>query len=110
MIKLLLLFMCSLVFAEPTVTYSIGGSVVVFTKTDGMYFNQACESKCQAYQQAIKFKDQKIAAADRVGGKNPGSVRCKKYLGGVVVIGRDSKGNQQSFCHFTDDSYLMSKY
>lgn len=87
-------------------TFTIGSSVIAFEKIDGVMVNQSCEKKCQAYTQAIKYKDVKVPVSDLEGGKNPRSVWCKKILNGVVVIGRTPSKNQQSFCQFEDESYL----
>jgi hypothetical protein len=38
-------------------------------------------------------------------GTNPGTLICEK-LSGRVEIGRDSKKNENAFCHFSDDSWV----
>ncbi len=95
--------------ASDSVSYEIGSSTVVFHKEDSFLVNRSCEKKCEAYKLALKHKDQQVLPQDRMGGKNPSSVKCTKYMGGDVVIGQDSAGNQQSFCLFSDKSYLLNQ-
>ncbi|HAZ14992.1 MAG TPA: hypothetical protein DCY86_19555 [Bdellovibrionales bacterium] len=40
------------------------------------------------------------------GGANPGAVICKESMKGLVVLGTDSKENQQTFCQFQDGSLV----
>ena len=42
-----------------------------------------------------------------IGGANPGAVICRG-LGAEVVNGRDSSGNENSFCRFSDGSMISS--
>ena len=42
------------------------------------------------------------------GGKNPGAALCKAVHHGVVIIGSDEKGNKNSFCKFSDQSFIAS--
>lgn len=39
------------------------------------------------------------------GGRNPGVPICRR-LKGSVVLGQTPQGDQQSFCRFTDESYI----
>ncbi len=39
------------------------------------------------------------------GGKNPGSVLCRKILKGEVILGQDLEGNTDSLCRFKDGSF-----
>jgi putative hemolysin len=42
----------------------------------------------------------------REGGANPGSIVCNQVLKGIVVMGVDEKGNENSFCK-TPDGLLI---
>lgn len=106
---ILISFISLSAFASETFKYEIGTTTVIFHKEDSFIVNRSCLQKCQAYKQALKHKDQQVSPQDRVGGKNPSSVKCTKYLGGDVVFGSDDGGNQQSFCLFTDKSYLLNQ-
>ncbi len=68
------------------------------------YFAKKCLSHCDAR----KFLDKhhkRPAKIDRMGGKNPDSQYCLAS-GFSVVVMRDAKLNQQSFCEFSDKSVV----
>ena len=105
---LILIFSVATYAEEPTFVYEIGNSMILFTKREQMVINKSCGTSCLAYQKGKVADSFKVDSKDLVGGKNPSSVRCKKHLSGVVVIGRDDDENQQSFCLFPDGSYLKN--
>lgn len=63
---------------------------------------------CEAYSALTKLSSSREPLKHSRGGANPGAVLCARKLGGKVVIGVDEKGNQQSFCLFSDQSYVSS--
>lgn len=95
-------------FAQAPMVFSFGNLLVAFEEVDGFTVNEACgDKKCEAYVKAKLYSGKKIEPKYLVGGKNPASVRCKTLMNGKVLIGQSSKGHQQSFCSFSDHSYLM---
>lgn len=65
-------------------------------------------AKCLA---AVKLKQvnmNALTSADLEGGKNPGSVLCRKSLKAKVLFGKDLDGNVSSFCAFEDGTMLSS--
>lgn len=106
---ILLLLFSTLTFASPSElrAYRIGPMTVFFHEVDGLWVNKSCENdKCLALSQGKKFFKTKISSDLLVGGKNPFAVRCKTVMGGKVSIALDKTGNEQSLCHFSDDSFL----
>ena len=70
-----------------------------------IFVNKSCKNtNCLAYKNARKKHT--IPKGLR-GGKNPASAICTQVLNSVVVIGKNQKGHQQSFCRFKDKSLLM---
>jgi hypothetical protein len=95
-------------FAKDIYTYSIGNEIFIFKKVDHLLVSRSCENKkCKAYQSGLTYKSHKLTAAELSGGKNPLSVACKLKLKGKVIIAKDLKGNNQSLCGFSDNSYLV---
>ena len=103
------LFITTTAFAQSTVSYNLGRRLVIFEKVDGIFVNKACAPKkdCLAYKKSQEFKD-KLPSSEVTNGKNPSAVKCKTMLDGQVLIGRNKKGHEQSFCVFSDESYLMN--
>ncbi len=107
MIILILFFSLSLSWASEFQVYHIGNLTVLFHKVEGLWVNKSCENaKCLALSKGKKELNTKIPSELLVGGKNPYAIRCKTVMGGKVLIGLDKNGNQQSLCHFSDDSFL----
>ena len=54
--------------------------------------------------------DKKIknAKLQHVGGTNPGSTICTEVLKGIVVVGVDSRNNENSFCRLPSGIYVDS--
>jgi putative hemolysin len=54
--------------------------------------------------------DQKLATNLEIapGGANPGAVVCNQVLKGIVVMGVDEKGNENSFCKMPDGLLIDS--
>ena len=71
--------------------------------------SSSCRKKdsfaCEAYSVLSKVS---FKSVDKYlqGGANPGAVICKHLLKMEVVIGKDKKGNENSFCKFKDGSYI----
>ncbi len=88
-------------------TYLFGKQMVAFEKVDSLTVNKSCrDKKCIAYKMGQEFRNAPLSPADKLGGKNPMAVRCKKLMKGSLVIGNDPAGHEQSFCTFSDDSFL----
>jgi hypothetical protein len=105
----LILFIPSLAFSGEQIVYSFGKLKVIFHKVNGIVVNKSCKDKnCLAFGRGEEFKKSKLSPQLLLGGKNPNSVKCKVLMKGKVHIGLDKKKNQQSFCVFTDGSYLKS--
>ncbi len=87
--------------------FRVGELTIVFHQVDSYWVNKNCQSdKCLALKQAKKFSQSEISSDLLMGGKNPFAVRCKTMMKGKVIIALDKKGNEQSMCHFSDDSFL----
>lgn len=108
MLKILIFLCTSFAWAQAPLVYEIAGSSVAFKAVNGLVINKACQKTCLAYKKGMNAASIKIPSRDLTGGKNPASVRCRKYLDGVVVMGRSQEGHQQSFCLFKDASYLKN--
>lgn len=63
------------------------------------------KSKCLAYEAFIKSKLVQLSDEDLKGGKNPGTMRCKK-LNGEVFIGINKDKDEVSLCGFKDNSLV----
>jgi hypothetical protein len=108
MIILLLLLSLTCSWAADLKVFRLGSLSVIFHKVDGLWVNKSCENdKCLALLQGKKYKDAKISSDLLIGGKNPFAVRCKTVMNGKVLIAVDKSGNEQSLCHFSDDSFLQ---
>jgi sigma54-dependent transcription regulator len=106
MIALIMLFSLSLGWSANFQFFRVGETKVAFHQVDGAWVNKNCSDlKCMALK-ASKHNLTPVKSQDLLGGKNPRAVQCKKQLKGEVVIALDRNGNQQSLCHFSDDSYL----
>lgn len=60
--------------------------------------------KCDAANGLKKLSWKKRKKSD----ENPGSFLCQKQLQGLVVVGVDSAGDENSFCRFPDGSMVDS--
>lgn len=95
--------------ASEHAAFSFGKTIIAFEKVDGFFVNRDCaDKKCLAYKQAQKFKERSPSAQDLIGGKNPAAVKCKILMDGIIYIGKNKNGHEQSFCVFKDDSYLKN--
>jgi len=103
-----ILFVINLAFATKVFIYRFGTMSVGFVNQEGFLVSKGCkEKKCQALLKALQFKNAQLPVELLQGGKNPSSVKCKQLMGGQVLIGLDEKGNEQSACRFSDDSFLI---
>lgn len=66
------------------------------------------KSSCEAAKILQKKKILDVPAAAFSGGKNPGAVACGVGLKKQVVILKDSKDNENSFCVFDDQSMISA--
>jgi hypothetical protein len=92
--------------------FKLGEKYFVFhqDKTDKYYISKNCALKddClanMALKKSLPIIQKKLNDSF---GKNPGSVICKRLESTTVVIMQDLKGNQQSFCQFSDQSALST--
>lgn len=98
------------VFSAERIIYSFGGGLLIsFQEVEGILVNHSCvNKKCEAFNKARMFNSATVDPKHLTGGKNPEAAKCKSILGGAVVIGVDRDKNQQSFCKFSDGSYLVN--
>jgi len=85
----------------------------IVNQTSGVTISNKCDSvkipdKCLASKKLIEANILLLDEKDRRGGKNPGSVMCKKLLKGKVRFGKDREGNTSTFCAFSDGSMVSS--
>lgn len=66
------------------------------------------KSTCDAAQALKNTKSLLIHSSAFSGGKNPGAVACGIGLKKEVVILKDSKNNENSFCVFDDQSMISA--
>ncbi len=65
------------------------------------------KSKCEAAK-ALKNKNLQVDPVHFRGGKNPGAVACTSGLKKKIIILKDSKDNENSFCVFEDESMISA--
>jgi hypothetical protein len=94
------------------ILFEIKGEKIVFIQDDRLrlLITQNCytpnkKARCLALESLSKVSYRKIRS-QLTGGKNPGIVICQKQTKGKVVVGIDSKKNQNSFCSFSDASII----
>lgn len=66
------------------------------------------KSKCEAAQILKKKKQLQAPPRSASGGKNPGAVVCKDVLKKSIVMLKDQKNNENSFCRFDDGSLIAA--
>jgi len=90
-----------------TAQFLISGTKLAFDddRARHMILSKDCAAKldCEAYRALGKASLKGIYPR---GGTSPGAVACGKKLGGEVVIGKDSDGNENAFCRFGDGSMV----
>lgn len=66
------------------------------------------DAKCEAAKvlQTVSFA--KIKKEELAGGKNPGAVLCKVALAAKVLILRNARGDENSFCQLSDGSLVAT--
>ncbi len=75
----------------------------------GIIISKSCHKKNNKYN-CDAFKALKKASFKNVnitGGANPGAVMCRP-LGGQVVLARDEKKNETTYCQFPDGSLIAN--
>lgn len=88
---------------------TIKDKFITITSSCGEAFlSNQTHAKCLAWQALSKVSLDQITEDDLLGGKNPGSVLCKKSLNATVVFGQDLQGNTTSFCSFADGTMISS--
>lgn len=86
--------------------FTLGETSVVFTRVNGLIVNKNCKDSCEALVKGKEAGKIQVPSDLLTGGKNPAAVKCKHFMEGTVIIGVDKEGNEQSFCKFSDGSYL----
>lgn len=66
------------------------------------------KSKCDAARALSAPKSLSINSNEFIGGKNPGAVVCSQGLKMKVLVLKDSKDNENSFCVFNDQSMISA--
>lgn len=66
------------------------------------------KSKCEAAQILKRKKTLVAEKGAGSGGKNPGAVVCKDLLKKKIIILKDQKNNENSFCSFDDGSMISA--
>jgi putative hemolysin len=105
-IVLILLILTNVAFASCEDYTRFGVAQKICWKDELRAFvNAKCEKECLA----IKFVKEKhqVPKLPLTGGKNPASAKCL-YLGIKVVVLKDPRGGEQSFCEFSDGSLIDS--
>lgn len=97
--------------AQAKSIFTIENKKVTFLEIEkeNLTLSKNCQSgvglRCAAYTAFLRKSNVALTQEDLIGGKNPGSVKCRR-LGGTVVIGKDSRQNENSFCKFEDNSFV----
>lgn len=68
-------------------------------------FKSSKKNSCLARKALAASKNLSLTSEQLWGGKNPGSVKCRK-LGGAVVIGITKNRDEMSLCRFADNSLI----
>lgn len=68
--------------------------------------SEKCQEDCLALT-FLKKGHPQTPSVKTVGGKNPATEKCKYYQLNVIVI-KDPRGAEQSFCEFSDESLVDS--
>ncbi|HAZ12542.1 MAG: hypothetical protein A2X86_11915 [Bdellovibrionales bacterium GWA2_49_15] len=66
------------------------------------------EFNCQATQVLGKASMKGIDKQYFSGGADKGAVICKRQLNGTLMLGKDNKGNESTFCQFQDNSFVQT--
>ena len=116
--KLILYFIILNCFAasETESHFSIGDKKIVIYnyKDQRISISEKCDSLAkEKFCTNINFlkdlnKKIKNAKLQHVGGTNPGSTICTEVLKGIVVVGVDSRNNENSFCRLPSGIYVDS--
>ena len=82
--------------------------IITISINCGEDYSKEFKGKCLAIAALYKVNNKDIKITDLKGGKNPGSVLCKKSVHGRVVFLKDPYRNTSTFCQFQDGSYLSN--
>lgn len=97
--------------ADKAEIYQIGKDFYEFKSIKNSHISSHClkkDTKCDALNTINNPPKIQFNKGDFNGGKNPGAVICKKFKNTYVIIAKDLKGNQQSFCVFKDNSMVST--
>ncbi len=100
-------------WASGNPSFTINGSKVNFIHDESRHLTISANCKsargfhCMAYEALKKVSSSKIRPRSRHG-RNPGAAICTFNLHAKLVVGTDSKGNERSFCLFSDDSMIAN--
>jgi hypothetical protein len=110
LILLALLFIPTVFASKENWTILSKKETVFFNKSLNIRFGyKECHNNpnCMALKILKIVKLDSINRSDKQFGKNLGAVLCKK-LSGKVVLGINTQGNQNTFCLFSDNSFVSS--
>lgn len=78
-------------------------------KKKNLLYSSACvKSKCDALEKTKKLSWKDMREDATMGGKNPGAVLCKEVLNQKIIYLKDLSGNENTFCLFSDNSFISS--
>jgi hypothetical protein len=92
-------------FCEPYTRFGTPINIC-FKKELNAYVNDKCEEDCLAVK-FLKSHHPKSTHRNISGGKNPAAEACK-YYGIKVIVLKDPRRGEQSFCEFSDGSLVDS--
>lgn len=87
-------------------TSSEGTSKLCWNEEYSGWFSENCLKDCDAVK-FLKTKHDKKKAPASVGGQNPSAMACHVLKLPVIIL-RDYRENEQSFCQFPDKSLASS--
>jgi hypothetical protein len=70
--------------------------------------SEKCKTHCLALQLIKQIDQIKAKKIETKFGQEPGAVICHKLLNLNVMIGKDTNGNERSFCVLADQSLISS--
>lgn len=112
--KLFLLILFMQAQASETVTFHFRSGPEAFTRrpAERLVVSKSCEKPdgtlaCMAVDTTAPLSWARARRqAGEAGGASPGSHLCEEQRKGTVVMGTDDKGDETSFCRFTDGSMI----
>ena len=83
----------------------------VFKENNRLVLSKKCHQigdECVAIQKLSTLNSVSFNSSDRLGGKEPGAILCKKHLDGEIIEGQRVGGGPLFLCRFKDGSMITT--